>query len=58
LVSSYTSVASAKMSRPPPEANLQDMLTKIVEGQTINRMDELARWWVIQAAATAPSCGT
>jgi transposase len=37
----YTLVATAKLNGLNPEVYLRDILTKIAEGHTINRIDEL-----------------
>ena len=50
----YTLVATAKLNGLNPEAYLRDILTKIAEGHTINRIDELVPWRMIPAAATSP----
>jgi transposase len=50
----YTLVASAKLSGLNPEAYLRDILAKIAEGHTINRIDELVPWRMISAAAASP----
>jgi transposase len=51
----YTLVASAKLSGLNPEAYLRDILTRIAEGHTINRIDELLPWRMIPAAAAPPA---
>jgi transposase len=50
----YTLVATAKLNSLNPETYLRDILTKIAEGHTINRIDELVPWRMIPAAATSP----
>jgi len=50
----YTLVATAKLNGLNPETYLRDILTKIAEGHTINRIDELVPWRMIPAATTAP----
>ncbi|MGD0106632.1 MAG: transposase [Rhodopila sp.] len=50
----YTLVASAKLNGLNPETYLKDILAKIAEGHTINRIDELVPWRMIPAAATSP----
>jgi transposase len=49
----YTLVQTAKLNGLNPEAYLRDILTKIAEGHTINRIDELVPWRMIPAAATS-----
>jgi hypothetical protein len=51
----YTLVATAKLNGLNPETYLRDILTKIAEGHTINRIDELVPWRMIPATATSPS---
>ena len=43
----YTLVQTAKLNGLNPEAYLRDILTKIAEGHTINRIDELVPWRMI-----------
>jgi transposase len=50
----YTLVATAKLNGLNPETYLKDILAKIAEGHTINRIDELVPWRMIPAAATSP----
>jgi hypothetical protein len=50
----YTLVATAKLNGLNPETYLRDILTKIAEGHTINRIDELVPWRMIPATATSP----
>jgi transposase len=45
----YTLVASARLNGLNPEADLKDILIKIAEGHTINRIDELMPWRMNQA---------
>jgi transposase len=47
-------VATAKLNGLNPETYLRDILAKIAEGHTINRIDELVPWRMIPAAATSP----
>jgi len=49
----YTLVATAKLNGLNPEAYLRDILAKIAEGHTINRIDELVPWRMIPAAAAS-----
>jgi len=49
----YTLVRTAKLNGLNPETYLSDILTKIAEGHTINRIDELVPWRMIPAAATS-----
>jgi len=49
----YTLVATAKLNGLNPETYLRDVLAKIAEGHTINRIDELVPWRMIPAAATS-----
>jgi hypothetical protein len=51
----YTLVATAKLSGFNPEAYLRDILAKIAEGHTINRINELVPWRMIPPAATGPA---
>jgi hypothetical protein len=46
-------VATTKLNGLNPETDLRDILTKIAEGHTINRIDELVPWRMIPATATA-----
>jgi transposase len=50
----YTLVASAKLNGLNPETYLKDILAKIADGHTINRIDELVPWRMIPASTTAP----
>jgi transposase len=50
----YSLVATAKLNGLNPEAYLRDILSRIAEGHTINRIDELLHWRMIPAAATSP----
>jgi transposase len=50
----YTLVASAKLNGLNPETYLKDILAKITDGHTINRIDELVPWRMIPAAASLP----
>jgi transposase len=49
----YTLVATAKLNGLNPETYLRDILAKIAEGHTINRIDELLPWRMVAAAATS-----
>jgi transposase len=49
----YTLVASAKLNGLNPETYLKDILAKIADGHTINRIDELVPWRITQATATS-----
>ena len=49
----YTLVATAKLNGLNPETYLKDVLAKIAEGHTINRIDELVPWRIIPAAVTS-----
>ena len=49
----YTLVQTAKLNALNPETYLRDILTKIAEGHTINRIDELVPWRMIPATATS-----
>jgi transposase len=50
----YTLVTTAKFNGLNPETYLRDILAKITEGHTINRIDELVPWRMIPATATSP----
>jgi hypothetical protein len=50
----YTLVATAKLNGLNPEAYLKDILAKIAEGHTINRIDDLLPWRMVPVAATSP----
>ena len=50
----YTLVATAKLNGLNPETYLQDVLAKIAEGHTINRIDELVPWRMIPATTSPP----
>jgi transposase len=50
----YTLVATAKLNGLNPETSLSDILAKIAEGHTINRVDELLPWRMIPAVAASP----
>jgi transposase len=51
----YTLVASAKLNGLNPETYLNDILAKITDGHTINRIDELLPWRMIPSAtSTSP----
>jgi transposase len=50
----YSLVATAKLNGLNPEAYLRDILARIAEGHTINRIDELLPWRMVAAAATSP----
>jgi transposase len=50
----YTLVTTAKFNGLNPETYLRDILVKIAEGHTINRIDELVPWRMIPATATSP----
>jgi hypothetical protein len=50
----YTLVQTAKLNGLNPETYLKDILAKIAEGHTINRIDELVPWRMIPVAATSP----
>jgi transposase len=43
----YSLVATAKLNGLNPEAYLRDILAKIAEGHTINRIDELLPWRMV-----------
>jgi transposase len=47
-------VTTAKLNGLNPETYLKDILAKIAEGHTINRIDDLLPWRVVPAAATSP----
>jgi transposase len=49
----YTLVATARLNGLNPETYLRDILAKIAEGHTINRIDELVPWRMTPPAATA-----
>lgn len=49
----YTLVATAKLNGQNPETYLRDILAKIAEGHTINRIDELVPRRMTPAAATS-----
>jgi transposase len=49
----YTLVTTAKLNGLNPETYLRDILAKIAEGHTINRIDELLPWRMVPAAAAA-----
>ena len=49
----YTLVATAKLNGLNPETYLRDILAKIAEGHTINRIDELVPWRMTPATATS-----
>ena len=49
----YTLVATAKLNSLNPETYLRDILTKIAEGHTINRINELVPWRMTPPAAAA-----
>jgi transposase len=50
----YTLVTTAKLNGLNQEAYLRDILGKIADGHTINRIAELVPWRMIPAAATSP----
>ena len=50
----YTLVATAKLNGLNPETYLRDILAKIAEGHTINRIDELLPWRMIPTVAASP----
>jgi hypothetical protein len=50
----YTLVTTAKLNNLNPKTYLRDILAKIAEGHTINRIDELVPWRMIPAATTLP----
>ena len=45
----------AKLNGLNPEAYLRDILAKIAEGHTINRIDELVPWRMIPLLTTPPT---
>jgi transposase len=49
----YTLVTTAKLNGLNPETYLRDILAKIAEGHTINRIDELLPWRMVPAAAAS-----
>jgi len=49
----YTLVATARLNGLNPETYLRDILAKIAEGHTINRIDELLLWRMVPAAAAS-----
>jgi transposase len=49
----YTLVATAKLNGLNPETYLRDILAKITNGHTINRIDELLPWRMIPSATAA-----
>ena len=49
----YTLVTTAKLNGLNPETYLRDILAKIADGHTINRIDELVPWRMIPASATS-----
>jgi hypothetical protein len=49
----YTLVATAKLNGLNPETYLRDILTKIAEGHTINRITELVPWRMTLRATDA-----
>jgi transposase len=49
----YTLVATAKLNGLNPEAYLKEILAKIADGHTINRIDDLLPWRLLPAAATS-----
>jgi len=51
----YTLVTTAKLNGLNPETYLRDILAKIAEGHTINRIAELMPWRMIPAANTSPT---
>jgi transposase len=50
----YTLVKTAKLNGLNPETYLRDILDKIANGHTINRIGELVPWKIIPPAASAP----
>jgi transposase len=51
----YTLAATVELNGLNPETYLRNILAKIIEGHTINRIDELVLWRMIPAAAGSPS---
>jgi hypothetical protein len=49
----YTLVATAKLNGLNPETYLRDILAKITDGHTINRIDELVPWRMIPSTTAA-----
>jgi transposase len=49
----YTLVTSAKLNGLNPETYLRDILAKIADGHTINRIDELVPWRMTEASTTS-----
>ena len=49
----YTLVVTARLNGLNPEAYLKDILTRIADGQPINRIDELMPWRMTSTSATA-----
>jgi transposase len=50
----YTLVMTARLNGLNPEAYLKEVLTKIAEGHTINRIDELMPWRMTPTAEPQP----
>ncbi len=50
----YTLVMTARLNGLNPEAYLKELLTKIAEGHTINRIDELMPWRMTPTAEPQP----
>jgi transposase len=50
----YTLVMTARLNGLNPEVYLKDVLTKIAEGHTINRIDELMPWRMTPTAQPQP----
>jgi transposase len=50
----YTLVMTARLNGLNPEAYLKEVLTKIAEGHTINRIDELMPWRMNATAQPQP----
>jgi transposase len=50
----YTLVMTARLNGLNPEAYLKEVLTKIAEGHTINRIDELMPWRMTATAQPQP----
>jgi transposase len=46
-------LSTLSWQRQNPETYLRDVLAKIAEGHTINRIDELVPWRMIPAATTS-----